>query len=257
MKITTTKIEKPPVVCVYGTPGVGKSRFAASCPNPIFIRTEDRHDHLSVKAFDGIVDTWDKFIECLKFLANEPHDFKTVVIDTLDSAEAFTTAKVCADAGTDDILDPKRFPFYSGYARCGIIWEEQVLPLIQKINRDRKMIPMFLSHVRTDYVEHPEYGQYAKYTLGVDKRIAKRIFKICDIVGFLDWRTSTKDSASKKNTVLLSSSGKRILRLKPKPIWETKESYNLPDFLDIPEDGPGEYRGWGVLSEAIKAGIKV
>ncbi|CAB4151971.1 AAA domain containing protein [uncultured Caudovirales phage] len=254
MKIVTTSINKPPKICVYGPPGVGKSRFAASFPNPIFLRTEDRHDHLSVPTSEGIILTVDRMVEDLNWLLTEEHDRKTVVIDTADSFEMAVQNKVCEGTGTTDILHPKIFPFYSGFVKAAKIWEGTILRLLCELNEKRKMMPVIISHVRTEYVEHPDYGSYPKFVPGVDKRVGAKIFKICDIVGFLDWETMAK--GKEEDVKRLSTSGQRILRLKPKPIWETKESYNLPEELQIPEESAGEYRGYEVLKKAIAAGLR-
>ena len=39
--IQSGKENRPPRIMIYGAEGVGKSTFAASAPNPVFIQTED------------------------------------------------------------------------------------------------------------------------------------------------------------------------------------------------------------------------
>lgn len=253
MKIITTSITKPPKLCIYGQPGAGKSRFAASCPKPFFIRTEDRHDHLSVSTHEGVCNSYGMLLEILEWLATEKHGFKTVVLDTADSAEKLVHAKICADAGVDNILHPKAFPFYSGFVRAAALWETEILGRLGALNEEKKIMPVIISHVETKYVEHPEYGSYPKYSLGVDKRCGAKIFKFCDIVGFLEFATTTTGEGDGSR---LKGSNQRVLRLKPRPFWETKESYNLPGHINIPEDAAGELNGYGALSAAIKEGLK-
>lgn len=252
MKIVTTSITKPPKICIFGSPGAGKSRLAASFPKPFFIRTEDRHDHLSVQTHEGICDTYEKLVEILDFLIHEDHDFKTVVLDTADSAERLIHQKVCEGSGTTNILHPKIFPFYLGMVNAGFLWELEILSRLRTLNEDKKMLPVIISHVVTTHIEHPQYGSYPKFVLGVDKRAAAKIYKFCDIVGFLDWKTTAVGDTDK---LRLNSSNQRVLRLKPRAFWETKESYNLPDAIDIPEDAPNELNGWPTLKAAIKLGL--
>lgn len=252
IEIITTSINKPPKVCIFGSPGVGKSRFAASFPHPFFIRTEDRHDHLAVQTHAGIIETYQQLIDVLDFIRFEKHGFKTVVLDTADSAEKLIHQKVCEGTGTTNILDPRAFPFYSGYVRASLIWESEILTRLKAINEERKVLPVIISHIETKHVEHPQYGDYPKFVLGVDKRVAAKIYKFCDIVGFLDWRTS---AIGEGEAMRLNSTNQRVLRLKPRACWETKESYNLPESIDIPEDGPGELKGYTALQEAIKKGL--
>lgn len=253
MKIITTSISKPPKICIFGKPGVGKSRFAASFPAPFFIRSEDRHDHLSIQTHEGVLASYENLLEVLDWLLTEKHVFKTVVLDTADSAEKLVHDKVCRDCGADNILDPRKLPFYAGFVRAASLWETQILYRLARLNEEKKIMPVIISHLETKYETHPQYGDFPKFVLGVDKRTAAKIYKLCDIVGFLDWRTSTK---GEEGAFRLSSSNQRILRLKPRAFWETKESYNLPEEIEIPEDGPGELMGYGVLRAAIAAGLK-
>ena len=39
-----TAVKRPPRIFPYGIHGVGKSTFAASAPNPVYIQTEDGLD---------------------------------------------------------------------------------------------------------------------------------------------------------------------------------------------------------------------
>ena len=39
--IRRERVSRPPIIVVYGGPGVGKTTFAAGAPGAIFVRTED------------------------------------------------------------------------------------------------------------------------------------------------------------------------------------------------------------------------
>lgn len=254
MKEITTSVNKPPKFCIFGRPGIGKSRLAASFPRPFFLRCEDRHDHLSVKSHEGILDTYDKILDALDWLISSPHNYKTVVFDTVDSAEKSVHGVVCQQAGVTDILHPKALPFYSGFVKAAEIWDAQILSRLRRLNEERKMLPLLISHVQTKMEPHPQYGEYQKFTLGCDKRVAAKIYKWCDIVGFLDWHTINRTQEG-DDRVVLASTNERVLRLQPKFYWETKESYNLPDDIKIPEDKGSELNGWKPIQAALKAGI--
>lgn len=247
MRVIETGISKPGKFIIYGAPGVGKSRLGASFPRPYFIRSEDRHDHLKVQA-SPIIDTWELLNETLDDLIRETHDFKTVIIDTVDSLEKVLHEKVLRGSGTTDILHPKIFPFYSGFAKAAILFDTEILPKLQELNESKKMIPVLISHFNTDYVTHPELGQYPQYVPGADKRLAKKLFKWCDVMAMMDTVAVKKDD-------IVKTSGQRILRFKSSFAALCKESYNLPETLEIPEDAPGELKGFSVIAAAIKAGL--
>lgn len=45
--VVVGKTPKAPRICIYGTPGVGKSTFAADAPEAIFVPTEDGLDNIN------------------------------------------------------------------------------------------------------------------------------------------------------------------------------------------------------------------
>lgn len=252
MKIIQTGITKPPKVCIYGTHGVGKSTFAASCPAPIFIQTEDRLAHLRVKAFE-LSRTAEHVRQCLDWLLMEKHDYKTVVIDSIDWCDDLIVAEVCLQRGTDDINHPKIFPFGAGYKLVAKVWTNDILTRLAMLN-EKGMMPVLISHFKVVYKEDPQYGTYQKYDIDLQDRSASKIHEFCDIVGFLEMKTAVTPRETYKgdNVATLQSLGQRALRLRPQPFWETKESYNLPASIDIPKDEPG----WPMIAKAMKEGLK-
>ena len=92
--VSKGKIKKPILAVVYGPDGVGKSTFAASAPHPIFLGTEDGTSHLDVTRFPTPQNFEDVF-RAIKELSESKHDYKTLVIDTLDWLEPSTRTPGC------------------------------------------------------------------------------------------------------------------------------------------------------------------
>ncbi|MEO5355430.1 MAG: ATP-binding protein [Magnetococcus sp. XQGC-1] len=87
--------------------GVGKSTFAARSPKPVFIITEDGLGLLQVTSFPQ-ARTFVEVLEALDSLLNEPHDFETVVLDSLDWLEPLIWAEVCrANRVKEGVLLPE------------------------------------------------------------------------------------------------------------------------------------------------------
>jgi hypothetical protein len=75
-------------VILYGKEGIGKSTFASMFKDPLFVATEAGLTGLSVFQVheDGsTVKDWEEFRALCVHLATTPHDWGTVVVDTLDN----------------------------------------------------------------------------------------------------------------------------------------------------------------------------
>ena len=110
MNITRGKIQSAKKVVIYGAEGIGKSTFAAQFPDPLFIDTEGSTKELDVARFDK-PSSWAMLLSQIDHvIANKP--CKTLVIDTIDWAEALCIESVCAAHGKKGIED---FGYGNGY----------------------------------------------------------------------------------------------------------------------------------------------
>jgi hypothetical protein len=96
----TTDLAKQSIL-LYGVPKLGKSSFASQFPEAMFFECEPGLNHLEV--FKLPTYSWEAFLEACKLLAKGDHNFKTIVIDTVDNA-----FKMCSDyVGTNGgAVDP-------------------------------------------------------------------------------------------------------------------------------------------------------
>jgi hypothetical protein len=69
---------------IYGKPKIGKSTFAAGFPSALFLDCEGGLQ--SLETFRLPIFTWADFLGACGELAQGNHDFKTVVVDTVDQA---------------------------------------------------------------------------------------------------------------------------------------------------------------------------
>jgi hypothetical protein len=93
---------KAPRVMIYGYEGVGKSTWAASAPNPIFIQTEDGLDNIDTSKFP-VAKTWSEVVEQMNALVTEKHDFQTLVVDSVSGLERLIYTEVCRQFGVKNI----------------------------------------------------------------------------------------------------------------------------------------------------------
>jgi len=102
--VTTGPVRRPRRALIYGVQGVGKSTFGAMAEAPIFIQTEDGLSDIDCSRFP-IAATYADVLAALGALYSEAHEYRTVVIDSLDWLERLIWADVCAKRGVDSIED--------------------------------------------------------------------------------------------------------------------------------------------------------
>lgn len=94
--LVTGRQQRPLRIVIYGVDGIGKSSFAACAPAPIFLAAEDGTAHLDVTRFP-MPESWNDIMEAIGVLYDQPHEFKTLVIDSADWAEQIARDAVCIE----------------------------------------------------------------------------------------------------------------------------------------------------------------
>ena len=104
-KVLSKAKMKPPIICLYGKGGIGKTTFASTMNSPIIVQCEDGIGKIECP-HTGVAKTYGEFEEYLLALLNDPHEFKTVVVDSLDWLERLINDHVCKENGWADISAP-------------------------------------------------------------------------------------------------------------------------------------------------------
>ena len=71
------KAIEPPIICVFGAPGIGKTTFAAGARNPVFLATEDGAGVVGPDRFN--IKTFEEFQEALDVIKKEKHEYQALV----------------------------------------------------------------------------------------------------------------------------------------------------------------------------------
>lgn len=94
---------------IYGHPKIGKSTFCSKAPSSLFLATEPGLNHLEV--FQLSVTSWEEMLEALGAVSRGGHDFKTIIIDTVDNAYRYCEEFICRKLG---IQHPSDAPYGKG-----------------------------------------------------------------------------------------------------------------------------------------------
>ena len=218
----------PPVrVNVQGVDGIGKSTFGVNAPSSIFIQAEDGLKFIDNVARFPVIESWNQLLAQVKTLIEEPHDYKSVVLDTTDAASKFGEEYVCETNGWNGPQDKQ-----AGYGAFYVAEENAWRKLLQGLNicfEERGMNVILLSHVGDKTIVDPTVGEYHAFQMRSNKKINSLIKDWVDFNLFADYDKSVNDGKPK-------SHGNRILYTKYAMGFEAKSRLTIPPQLPLEWD---------------------
>lgn len=231
------KSARPPRFMTYGTEGVGKSSWAASAPDPIFIQTEDGLNEIDTAKFPMCKDL-PTFMSQLDAVLLEEHTYRTLCIDSLDWTERLVWDAVCADYGVKNI-ERADGGFGHGYVAALTYWRK-IIERLERIWNERQMAIILIAHSKVETFADPENGPYDRYSPRLHKSACALISEWVDGVFFATYRIRVGDG---KATPIGANGGERILRTCGSPACVAKNRYGLPNELPL---------SWDAFVKALK-----
>lgn len=232
----------PPRVLIHGVSGIGKTTFAGGAPDPIYILTEAGLGKLEVPHFP-VAESYSDVMEALAALYTEAHEFRTLVVDSVDWLEPLIWAAVCKANGWGSIEDAG---YGKGYITALELWRQYLAGL--DALRDRKRMTIVeVAHADIRRFDSPEHEPFDRYVIKLHPRAAALLQEHADIIGFANYRVSTAkaDVGFNRKVVRAVGSGERLLHLTERPAFIAKNRYGLPDTIPL---------SWHALAEAMPAG---
>jgi hypothetical protein len=229
--ISKGKVEAPYRILLHGVDGVGKTTFAAGAPSPIFLGTEDGTDHLDVARFPA-PESFDDVLEAVRTLTDEPSEYKTLVLDSLDWAEPLVLQKVCAQAGVQRIEEVGG-GYGVGYNAAIDTWRG-FLAALEKLQRTRGVHVVLIGHSMIKAFKNPQGEDFDRYILKMHEKSAALVREWCKGVYFANYETfAVKDKAKRVRGV---STGARIVYTQRTAAYDAKDRYSLPESLPLSWD---------------------
>jgi len=227
-QITTGIKPRPHFIGLYGPGGVGKSTFAATAPNAVFLGTDDGVATMDVASFPT-PKTWQNVKAAISDLLVEEHQFETLVIDTINGLESLLLAYVCQEAKVKSIEDVDG-GFGKGYVRA----EEEWFEFYKSLKRLRqKMNVIVLGHSTVKSVEDPyENERFDRFILKMDKRAAALLHESVDCMFFANFKNVyRKEKGAKKSKA--EGDGTRRMFTEERPAFLAKSRFDLPFEMDL------------------------
>lgn len=225
---------KPERILMYGVQGIGKNTFASTFESPVIIQTEEGSQALpDYVQVSELVTSLDDLYENIGWLLNEDHEFKTVILDTLDWLEPIMWRACSIQNNWKGIEEPG---YGKGYIALDSLWQI-VMGGFDKL-RDRGITIVVLAHSEIKRVEPPDNDPYDMYQIKVHKRASALWQEWADMVLFANYRIFTKKAGGSfdKDKKKAIGSGERVIYTNERPAWRAKNRWSLPDEIYIGKD---------------------
>lgn len=243
------KIVSAPRALCYGPEGIGKSTFGAGAPSPIFLGAEDGTGQLDVSRFPQ-PETWDDILSAIAVLEREPHEYKTLVIDTLDWVEPIIWAHCCE---RDKEKTIESYGYGKGYQVAVDEWR-RFLSALERLRSVRKMGVVLLAHSQIRTFKNPEGEDFDRYELKLHAKAGGICKEWVDAVLFANFETFAQKNEKTKRVKGIST-GARLLYTARTAAYDAKNRYSLPESMSLSWDefAAGVAAGQVAPVEALKA----
>ena len=206
------------ITLIVGFPKAGKTTLASRFPKSVILATESGQN--AIECFKVPIDSWATFLAACNELAAGGHDFRTVVIDTIDNLWLLCQRHVCEKHHVEHESD---LAFGKGYS---LVLSEfgRVLTKLSHLPYGLVMI----SHAELEEVK-TRTGSYHKAVPSLREKPRKVVLGMADLILYCDIEAAP---GSDGQPVM-----RRVMRTKPSPYFEAGDrTGRLPETIDLDYD---------------------
>jgi hypothetical protein len=237
LQVLKGRIDAPLRILLGGIEGIGKTTWGSKAPRPIFLGIESGSNELDVERFQFDAsgrtepESWAEVRQALLDLATLPHEYQTIVVDTVDALEPHLWRAVCARGSKDNI---EEFGYGKGYVAALDEWRI-FLSDLERLRRERKMHVVLVAHTHIKLFKNPEGDDYDRHELKLHIRAGGLLKEWCDDVLFAHYETYAVKSGDEKKAKGIST-GARVVETVRTAAWDAKNRHNLPSTLSLDYD---------------------
>ena len=200
IQIEKTKVSKGldgQTVLLYGRAKVGKTTLANEFDSPLFLATEAGHGHLECDKIN--CNSWAKFLEACALMAGGKHEYKTLIVDTVDNLVDYCSEAVCSENG---IGHPSELAMGKGWA---LVTTELKRAMMKLASLPYTLV--MISHSTKEVIETSTGRKYDRWSISVSGKNKGVFLNMSDLILFIDYKVDNGEQ-------------KRIIRTKPAQSWE-------------------------------------
>lgn len=202
------------VLC-YGPTKIGKSTMCSQAGGALFLATEPGLNSLEV--FQVAITTWDELLAACSEIAEGKHDFKTIVLDTVDNAYRMCSDYICKKFKIEHESD-------LGYGKGHALVNNEFQRVLNKL----AFLPyglFLISHSQEKEIE-TRTGKHTRIIPTLPDKARKIVLAMADMILFCDLETTKADDGKTRY--------RRVIRTKPSVNYEAGDrTGRLPEVLDL------------------------
>lgn len=225
-QITSLEAYDEPInILCYGDSGVGKTVFAGTAPNSLFISTES--GTISAKRQGSASEiwrcpTWDDLAEAYEYLRNEDHPYEWVLLDSVTEMQTHALSKILLTASTENENRDPDIPAIQDHQK----WQNIFKRFVRAFND----LPVNVLYTALTLRSDDEEGDPIVLPLitGKGYQMAQWMCASVHLVGHYSMQEVKKTGSDELVEI-------RRLRVQPKPPFFAKDRYDIgKKFLDNP-----------------------
>ena len=230
--LSSPKTNRPLIITIVGEAGMGKTTLASTFPNPVILRTEDGTLSLSDRddvALLPVAKTVEECFSYIEMLATEPHEFKTLVIDSITQLNTLIEKEILESDSKAKSLNSALGGYGAAFSAVSEV-HRKFREWCGMLSEDKQMNIVFVAHTDTEIIEQPDSDQYSRYTIRMHKKSVSHYADNVDVIAYLKLKTFTKGVGEKKKAI---SDGTRILTCYPIANHISKNRLGISEDLTI------------------------